>query len=549
MKIPTDDIERFNFVMDTRTKCTASREDRKKLYATQRSFFLFGCGPDADTRVINKVYPHIDQLAGLMYSSETTRFSIDIPQSVSDLMKEKIPPLMQKLNDTWHMSNSDLVFSQALLWSFVYGSMFVKTRIAVGGQIEPYVVEPHDLGVLREDVCGLWKQEAFCQYYWVTESQMETQLKEIDHPKLARIMETVKERPKQQHPEMQQILNRIETAASSPTMIGNINFDLSTPSLYRPKVAEKLVQMSEIYIWDSEKADYQVFTVADPGVIIFDRPLERMFLKNESPIIQVCPNPAHDYFWGYSEVDKLIPLQRMRNERMEQITHMMNLQARPPKFGSGFQGDVSEIQDTMDSPSGLVVGDMPGAKLETVSPQIPDDLFREIREIDMMFEEMSGITNVIQGKGEAGVRSQGHAANLARLGSSRAKKRALFIEDQLEKLATLYMQLMQAYDTETLRDNKGIEFIAEQFTDRYIVKVDAHSNSPIFQEDQRALAFELFKAKAIDRESLLDLLDVPMKELLKTRLRTKIEPAEAAAAEAEKQAVAQGAKVHKKGAR
>ena len=111
------------------------------------------------------------------------------------------------------------------------------------------------------------------------------------------------------------------------------------------------------------------------------------------------------------------------------------------------------------------------------------------------------------------------------------------------------MQLMQAYDTETLRDNKGIEFIAEQFTDRYIVKVDAHSNSPIFQEDQRALAFELFKAKAIDRESLLDLLDVPMKELLKTRLRTKIEPAEAAAAEAEKQAVAKGAKVNKKGAR
>ena len=199
----------------------------------------------------------------------------------------------------------------------------------------------------------------------------------------------------------------------------------------------------------------------------------------------------------------------------------------------------------MDSPNGLVIGDMPGAKLETVSPQIPDDLFREIREIDMMFEDMSGITNVIQGKGEAGVRSQGHAANLARLGSSRAKKRALIIEDQLEKLATLYLQLMQAYDPDRMRDDKGEQFIAEQFTKDFIVKVDAHSNSPIFQEDQRALAFELFKAKAIDRESLLDLLDMPMKELLKSRLKTRIEPQEAAAAQQQQAMAMAGGKVTK----
>jgi len=542
MKIPKEDVERFNFYMDLQEKCNNTREDRRKTYQNQRMFFLFGAGPEgADGKVVNKIYPHIDQLAGLMYSSETTRFSIDLPPSVSDLNKNMIVPLMQKLNDTWHLSNSDLVFSQALLWSFVYGSMFVKIRIGLNGQFEPYVVEPHDIGVLREDVCGLWKQEAFSHSYYVTVSQMETQLKEIEHPRLESLLKVINPGPRESTPQ-QQVMDRIETSASQPNIIGNINFSLDTPVRYKPRVAEKLVKMTELYVWNTEESDYQVVTIADPGVVIFDRTLDRMFLKNEAPFIQVCPTPAHDYFWGYSEVDKLIPLQRMRNERFEQIQHMMNLQARPPKFGSGFQGDVSEIMDTMDSPSGLVVGDMPGAKLETVQPDIPDDLFREIREIDMMFEEISGITNVMQGKGESGVRSQGHAANLARLGSSRAKKRALIVEDQLEKLATLYLQLMQAYDAETLRGDDGIEFIAEQFSNNFIVKVDAHSNSPIFQEDQRALAFELFKAKAIDRESLLDLLDVPMKELLKTRLRTKIEPAEAQAAQAKEQAEAQGAK-------
>ena len=109
--------------------------------------------------------------------------------------------------------------------------------------------------------------------------------------------------------------------------------------------------------------------------------------------------------------------------------------------------------------------------------------------------------------------------SLARLGSSRAKKRALIVEDSLEKVATLYLKLMQVYDKTAYKDVENIPFIAEQFTRNYFVKVDAHSNSPIFTEDLRSLAFNLFKAQAIDKESLLDLLEPPMKQLLKEKLK------------------------------
>jgi len=54
-----------------------------------------------------------------------------------------------------------------------------------------------------------------------------------------------------------------------------------------------------------------------------------------------------------------------------------------------------------------------------------------------------------------------------------------------------------------------------------VVKVDAHSNSPIFTEDLKTLAFNLFKAQAIDKESLLDLLEPPMKQLLKDKLKKR----------------------------
>ena len=185
----------------------------------------------------------------------------------------------------------------------------------------------------------------------------------------------------------------------------------------------------------------------------------------------------------------------------------------------GFTGILDEKNFALNRAGGLMATDMPNAKVDRLAPNIPQDLYESLRQIDLMFEEASGIGNVLQGRGEQGVRSAGHASQLARLGSSRAKKKALIVEDSLEKLATLYLKLMQAYDDTHFKDSEGMKFIPEQFTKDYVVKVDAHSNSPIFMEDLRSLAFSLFQAQAIDKESLLDLLDPPMKQLLKERLK------------------------------
>ena len=80
---------------------------------------------------------------------------------------------------------------------------------------------------------------------------------------------------------------------------------------------------------------------------------------------------------------------------------------------------------------------------------------------------------------------------------------------------------MQAYDNTHFTDDEGNKFIAEQFTKDFVVKVDAHSNSPIFTEDMKDLAFNLYKTQAIDKESLLDLLEPPMKQLLIDKLKKR----------------------------
>ena len=525
MRIPANPVDREIFYLDVIQKCLASREERKPDYAALRSWYLFGSSPNEPPAIFNKIFPHIDQLTSFLYSAETTRFSINTGAAVSDQEQVKVPALTRALNDEWLNSNADQVFSSAVTWSLAYNSAFIK--IVINNGIHPYMVEPSCIGVLREDTPYTDRQEAFVQTYYITKSELYARL--YSHPKRDQIVKRITT-TQHERTEVANGIERIIMSQSQPEMYGNVNLDLSGYNRYKATVAEETVEMTELWIWNDDTKDYQVVTKADPDVIIYDRPGESVFLKGELPFVQICPNPLYDYYWGGSEVQRMVFLQELRNKRLAEILDLLSKQVSPPTALIGFTGILDEKNFALNRAGGLLSTDMPNAKVEKLAPTIPQDLFKEIDKIDAMFEEVSGIGNVLQGKGEAGVRSSGHASQLARLGSSRAKKRALVIEDSLEKVATLYLKCMQIYDPTHFTDMEGRKFIAEQFTKDYTVKVDAHSNSPIFMEDMRQLAFNLYEAKVIDKESLLDLLEPPMKQLLKDRLK-KMEKKEAEAAQ------------------
>jgi hypothetical protein len=517
MRIPTKDLEREFFYRDLIEKCMVSLTERKGDYASLRSWFLFGAGANENPALFNKIYPHIDQLTSFLYSAETTRFSINVGAAVPGQEHIKIPRLTLALNDEWLNSNADQVFSSALTWALVFNSTFIK--LVVNNGIHPYMVEPSSMGVLREDVTYADRQEAIVQTYYITKSDLYNRL--YSHPKRESIVKRIQTSMNTKTEDMPEGLDRIILSQSNPTIYGNVNLDLTGTNRYKARVAEDTVKMYELWVWNDETQDYQVVTMADPDIFIYDRPGASVFLKGELPFIQICPNPQFDYFWGQSEVARLNLLQAIRNNRMTEILDLLSKQVSPPKVFSGFMGITDEKAFAFDRPGSFVSSDMPNAKVDSIAPEMPATLFEVIHEIDAMFAEASGISSVLSGRGEQGVRSAGHASQLARLGSSRAKKRALIVEDSLEKVATLYLKLMQAYDNTHFMDEEGNKFIAEQFTKDFVVKVDAHSNSPIFTEDMRQLAFNLFKAQAIDKESLLDLLEPPMKQLLIDKLKKR----------------------------
>jgi len=517
MRIPKDHVEREFFLKDLIDKCLVSRDERVGDYSSLRSWYLFGAGPNESPAIFNKIYPHVDQLTSFLYSAETTRFSINLGASVPEQEQIKVPRLTMSLNDDWLDSNADQVFSSALTWSLVYNTTYVK--LVYNNGVYPYMIEPASMGVLREDTAYTDRQEAIVQTYYITKSELMARL--YSHPQRESILKRIQTGYHTKTEDVPEGLDRIVMSQTNPTIYGTVNLDLYGMNRYKARVAEETVKMNELWVWDSDILDYRVVTMADPDVFIYDRPGETVFLKGELPFVQICPNPQYDYYWGQSEVQRLVFLQQLRNRRMTEILDLLAKQVDPPTALTGFTGILDEKNFALNRAGGLLATDMPNAKVDRMAPQMPPELFEVVHEVDAMFGEASGIGNILEGKGEAGVRSAGHASQLARLGSSRAKKRALIIEDSLEKLATLYLKLKQAYDPTHYTDEYGNKFIAEQFTKDYTVKVDAHSNSPIFTEDLRQMAFNLLKVGAIDNESLLDLLEPPMKQLLKDKLRKR----------------------------
>jgi hypothetical protein len=509
MRLPKDPVDRQQFYMDMIDRCMVSQSERMSVYTMLRSYYLFGAGMDQQPAHFNKIFPHIDQLSSFMYSSETTRFSIQIGASEPTSYHKMIPALTKAIHDYWVNSNADQVFAQALNWSLCYNTSFVKLVWRNG--IHPYMVEPGVFGVLREDTPYTDRQEAMAQEYYMTKSELYSRL--WSHPKRDEIVKRIAlaEQQTKQYP---QGVERLVTSAVDPTIFGNVQMSLAGTMTYTPRIGEPTVKMRELWVFDDEVGDYQCITIADPDIVIYDRPSQSLFLKGEQPFVQLCPNPQYDYYWGQSEVQRLVFLQDMRNKRQGQILELLDKQVFPPSAVMGFTGILDEKNFALNRAGGIISTDMPNAKVEQFAPNIPNDLFRELGAIDDMFAEASGITSVLAGRGEAGVRSSGHASQLARLGSSRAKKRAMVIEDSLEKMATLYLKMMQVYDDTVLTDTDGNKFVPAQFTADFVVKVDAHSNSPIFMEDSRELAFSLFNAGAISKSRLIELMEPPMKELL-----------------------------------
>jgi hypothetical protein len=540
--------ERHAFYTNLVRQCSASRRERFEFYKVLRNYYLFGTA-SADGCSYNKIASTIETRWSFMYAPAATRFSIHLGSSAPREEIYKVKPLVHELNDQWRMGQTHLMFDVGGKWAHVFGCVLFK-MLWKKGIARTYLVEPHQFGVLREDNPRLEDQEAFTHFYQITKTQLESMLEE--HPRKEEILRNVRTSVSTDGDmDMSSGLSRlilsagVATSASAQvggSVDGGINNTLTSYD-YSPKVEAELIDMIELYVWDDEEGDYQMVTLASPNVVIFDR--RQTGVAGVPCFVKLCPEAnLYDYFWGASYVAKLTRLQDWRTQRMDQIAAIMEKQANPPLAFSGWSGITDEKWAAMQSAGGIISSSMPNGKVDNLKPDMPANIFSEVDQIDRMFDDTAGISHILQGKGEAGVRSKGQADLLARLGSARPKAAAVVVEECAEDLATLILRAVQDNSKQrfvvemsekrptgffrtlfgkksdgTVTDGTALIFTADQFTNDYEVKVDSHSSSPIFFEDRKKDAIDLFDRHAITRERLIEAFDPADKQLLMEELK------------------------------
>jgi curved DNA-binding protein CbpA len=541
MKIPQDLAERRRFYSEILRQCAASRSDRAQFNAMLRNYYLFGT-KDTTGCYYNKISSTIDTLWSFMYSSDSAKFAIHLGTEATHGDLAKVPALVAEMNDQWSASRSNLQFALGGKWALVYGSMLFKT-LWHHGKAKTFVVEPHQFGVYREDVMDLDDQEAFSHHYQITRSQLRNMIQGI--PREKEIIQAVgvggQPGDDKSQGNVNDGLGRLILSApvagpgigaamgNSPvggggTIDGGIGAVAGGQYNYVPQVEAELIDMAELFVWNDEINDYQVVTIAEPNIIVFDR--ANFYIPRSHPFVNLVPEQeTYDYFWGTSFAARLTGLQDWRDERMLQIKELLTKQVNPPMLATGLSGIAEEKLQALNRADGIVSNNSPTGKIDRYTPTMPANTFSEIAEIDAMFGDLAGINPILQGQGAAGVRSHGQADLMARLGSSRVKQKALVAEESAARVGTLMMRNVQTYsDQRFLSEEKGpdgepLTFLAEQFTSDFEIKVDSHSSSPVFVEDSKSLAEILLKARTIDRATFLDMMDPPNKQLLQEKLK------------------------------
>jgi hypothetical protein len=559
VKIPRDPVERQRFYDELTQQCLASRSDRFDFYRTLRNYYLFGSS-DESGAPYNKIGSTIDTLASFVYAPDAVRFAINIGVSADPGDAYKAAPLARELTEQWRMSGTHLRFGLAAKWSLVFGAMLLKVQWK-RGIARTYMVEPHQFGVLREDIVDLADQEAFVMCYSTTKTQLGADL--AGNPRRESILARVNKGAGTGQSNFSDGMTRLllsnpvggvpgSVAASHGTAGGTVDGGLAggrAQYSYAPRVEAELVDMVDLYVWNDDIDDYQIVSMASPSVVIYDRPQKVVGVAGIPHFAVVrAESNLYDYFWGDSFAARLAWLQEWRTEDVANIRNLQKKQSDPPISGTGMTGIAEEKLLALRRAGGSLSMSTPTAKVQVHAPTMPTNIFGSLAEIDAMFDDTAGIGHILQGKGEAGVRSKGQADLMARLGSSRPKMRAIVVEESAEDVATLMLRNVQENSDQKFQATipgkpEKLIFAAAQFTKDYEIKVDAHSSSPIFVEDRKHDAITLLEAKAIDRETFLDMFDPPNRQLLQERLKViEAQEAKAQQMQAAAQAQAHGGK-------
>lgn len=512
-------------------QCRVSSAPRAALARSLKQWRYTG-SPDGNPAILNYMNHHLDRMAGFLFSPADLRYQIEFENHYPPNILKQGEVAARVLTREIERRDIDMQFAEGVDLALTFGSCIYKLMWGYGG-VTCKLVMPWQFGVYREDLNGLDEQEAVLETSYITLHDLWRRISHL--PDAVGIYKKARDHAKHRSATdaADTYFHQVLLAGTSPVVQTDPPF-LAQPgglvqvtadptgAILSPDVADNLVTFHELTVLDDDRQDYTTIQIVEPDILIC--PLFRrrnLFVPEYLPYGIICPNKINGYIWGRPEMADLMKLQQLLRDRMEDIKKTMALQYDRLLSFTGFSGMNDEAYDEFRQ-AGWIANEMQGAKVEDLTPKLPPEAFAEIKQIITFMEEVSGFQNVMSGRGEEGVRAAEHARTLMKTGSPRLRDRALLLERAAADLGDKTLELLAAKSAKAYwTEEGGDEFTLSQLPDDRRVVVDSHSSSPIYEDDHMQLAAFLMKAGAIDGESLIDLLPVPMKDTLKARYRAR----------------------------
>jgi hypothetical protein len=496
---------------------------------------------DGTKSLINMMYKHLDRSATHLYSPVELKFSIDFDRPAAKTWYEKANVVSKQLTRQWQRNSTDKLFGRGVFDAMKYGASFLKQWCQVEGpkQKPNYyakLVMPWQFGVYNEAENELERQPALCETSIVTLPEVWRRICHLPNAdKLYnRIRSHAMTGQSLSDPQsfFHQVLStsQIQTGVQGATRplpggIVQLNNDPNF-AIMGPQVAAETVQIHELWVQDDD--DYTTIIMVDPDVLI--APLHKkanlLGVEGKHPYTLIQANEVSNWLWGRSELVDLIEPQAMLSSMADDAKRLTGLQVDKIL---AFMGDnnITDEQYGQFRISGYMnMG--PTGKVQDLTPAFPAELLNMIKFMIDTINNLGSFPEIMQGKGEPGVRAGAHADTLMKTAAPTLRDRALIIERQVENAADLTLSIKEAKDASTYwtkadtpEDAQKTSFLLSNLPDDWFVTVDSHSSSPIFSSENQQLVTYAQKSGIVDGEYAIDHLPLPDKEGAKIKLREK----------------------------
>lgn len=536
--IPTAERDIVAFANEMIEICRISQGVRAAYYRLLNTIAETGTA-DGTKALINTMNYHLERTAAHLYSPIELKFSLDFDNDYEPHIIKRGQIAAKHLTRQWEKTSTDTMFGQGVFESLKYGLVAMKQWPKAEGPLdkerivyEKKLVMPWNLGFYKESETDIDNQEVICETSQLTGPEVWQRIHRFPNAKelYARVMTHSSKGQGGSGPDgfFHQVLStsQLQTGVQASTRplpggVVQLGNDPNYPMM-GPTDGAPTVEFHELWIKGAE--DYVTIQMVNPDILVTRFKTSNLLgIERTQPYRLIQPNPMTNYIWGRSELIDLIEPQAFLAMLCSDMKRLIGLQIDKIL---GFKGDntiTDEAYGQFRLSGYLNLGQ--GGGVEDLTPKFPSELLPIIKYIQEQINTLGSFPEIMQGKGEAGVRAGAHAETLMKTASPTLRDRSLLIERQCAVCADLTQTMMEAKEDRKFwtdpEKKEDTSFALMDLPEDWRVTVDSHSSSPIFADEATQLLFQLRKVGDVDGEFIIDHTAVPDKETAKAALKQR----------------------------